>query len=375
MWLGRVYRRGRFLSRAESLAAAGDFHRALVVYDEGLSALRNDGHLLLHRALVQARAGRTSEAKGTLLEAMRISPSSPVYPLFLGRIYHDSGEAEEALSTFQSASDLDPSNDLIQTYLGLAAMTLGRVEEGHGGLAKRVCTVNAACQGRVLLYCEAYLVKHWDVSRPLERLVSEADKEAQSRRLLARAGDAVERGLIRVWHGAAEMLAALRYSTDSATRQARRFFLEGSLRYDLEEYDAAWVAFSRSLELEPGRALTGLRLADLCLQRGNYAGALSRLAGGQEERGEWQSAVLEIRGLAMFHEGRYVEALDQLSALVRMRPREYLYPYYVGLCHLRLGDAESARTWFEKAAGRLNPCIARLRLEEMMRVRRLVSDE
>jgi len=374
MRLGLVYKRVHFLSQAERLARAGEFDQALVACDKGLSALPNDGHLLLHRAMVQARAGLFVEAEGALLEAMELHPSLSVYPLYLGQVHYDLGRVEEALKTFRLASSLDPSNSLIQAYVGLAGMALGRMDEGHGEVLDWVRTANAAWQSRMLLLCETYLANHPDVCWPLERLVSK-EEEARSRRLAGLIGDAMERGVIRVWHGAAKVLAALRYMTDPATRKARMAFLEGSLHYDLEEYDAAWDAFSESLELEPDRALTRLRLMDLCLQREDYAGALHWLDNGQEKEEEWPPAMLEIWGLALFHEGRYSEALGRLSEIVSSQPQEYLLAYYVGLCHLRLGDRQHARAWFEKAAGRLNPGIVRLRLEEMMRVRRLVSEE
>jgi len=374
MYLGRVYKRARLLSRGERLARAGEFDQALVVYEEGLSGLPNDGHLLLHKAMVQIHAGLLGEAKHTLLGAMKLCPAHSVYPLSLGQVYHDLGEADQAFDTFQLASHLDPTNDLILTYLSLTEMILGRVDEGYGQLVNRVRAANAGCQSRVLLYCETYLANHSDVCRPLERLVSEEEERARSRRLPGRMGDAMERGVIRVWHGAAKLLAALRHLADPATRRARMLFLEGSLRYDLEEHDAAWAAFSESLELEPRRELTRLRLADLCLQKEDYAGALGWLEDDQEKEAGWQTAMLEIQGLALFHEGRYAEALGRLSKLVSLQPQEYLFAYYVGLCHLRLGDLQRARSWFEKAAGRLNPAIVRLRLDEVMRVRRLVSD-
>ena len=374
MRLGRVYKRVHFLSQAERLARAGEFDQALVACDEGLSALPNDGHLLLHRAMVQARAGLFTEAEGALLEATELHPSLSIYPLYLGQVYYDLGRVEEALKTFRLASRLDPSNSLIQAYVGLAGMALGRMDEGHGELLDWVRTANAAWQSRMLLLCETYLANHPDVCWPLEQLVSKQEKEARSRRLAGMIGDAMERGIICVWHGAAKVLAALRYVSDPATRRARMAFLEGSLHYDLEEYDAAWVAFSKSLELEPDRALTRLRLIDLCLQRDDYAGALRWLDNGQEKEEEKPPAMLEIQGLALFHEGRYLEALGRLGDLASSQPQEYLLAYYVGLCHLRLGDRQRARSWFEKAAGRLNPGIVRLRLEEMMRVRRLVSE-
>ncbi|MFH1928021.1 MAG: tetratricopeptide repeat protein, partial [Chloroflexota bacterium] len=314
------------------------------------------------------------EAEGALLEATELHPSLSIYPLYLGQVYYDLGRVEEALKTFRLASSLDPSNSLIQAYVGLAEMTLGRMDEGHGELLDWVRTANAAWQSRMLLLCETYLANHPDVCWPLEHLVSKEEKEARSWRLAGMIGDTMERGVIRVWHRAAKVLAALRYVTDPATRRARMAFLEGSLHYDLEEHDAAWVAFSRSLELEPDRALTRLRLIDLCLQREDYAGVLRWLDNGQEEEEEWPPAMLEIQGLALFHEGRYLEALGRLGDLVSSQPQEYLLAYYVGLCHLRLGDRQRARSWFEKAAGRLNPGIVRLRFEEMMRVRRLVSE-
>ena len=156
--------------------------------------------------------------------------------------------------------------------------------------------------------------------------------------------------------------------------RARLSFLKGSLRYDLEEYDASRAAFSRSLELEPERGLTRLRLADLCLQAGDYSGALGWLHDEGEDTTASSPAILEVQGLALCHQGRYAEALERLQKLAALQPREYLAPYYAAICHRRLGDAQRPRHWFERAAGRRNPGIVRLRLEEMMRVRRLVSD-
>jgi len=373
MRLGRVYKRVHFLSQVERLSMAGEFDQALVACDKGLSALPNDVHLLFHRAMIQAHAGSFVEAEGALLEAMELHPSLSVYPLYLGQVYYDLGRVEEALKTFRLASSLDPSNSLCQAYVGLAEMTLEREDE-HVELLDWVRTSNARWQSRMLLLCETYLANHPNVSWSLERLVSKEEKEARSRRLAGMIGDAMERGVILVWHGAAKVLAALRYVSDPATRRARMAFLEGSLHYDLEKYDAAWVAFSKSLELEPDRAFTRLRLIDLCLQREDYAGVLRWLDNGQEEEEEKPPAMLEIQGLALFHEGRYWEALGRLGDLASSQPQEYLLAYYVGLCHLRLGDRQRARSWFEKAAGRLNPGIVRLRFEEMMRVRRLVSE-
>ena len=324
MRLGRIYKRVHFLSQAEILARAGEFDQSLVVYDKGLSALPKDGHLLLHRAMVQVRAGLVVEAEGALTEAMELHPSLSVYPLYLGQVYYDLGRVEEALKTFRLASSLDPSNSLIQSYVGLAGMALGRMDEGHDELLDWVRTANAAWQSRMLLLCETYLANHPDVYWPLERLVSQEEKEAHSQRMAGLVGDAMERGVIRVWHGVAKALAALRYMIDPDTRRARRAFLEGSLHYDLEEYDAAWVAFSRSLELEPERAFTRLRLTDLCMQREDYAGALRWLDDGQEKEEERPPVLIEIQGLAQFHEGRYLEALESLDELASSQPQQYL---------------------------------------------------
>lgn len=227
MHLGRVFRRARYLSQGERLSEAGDFDQALVVYDEGLSALPNDGHFLLHKALAQANAGQPGEAKSTLHEAMELCPRQSVYPLFLGQVHYDLGETEEALDAFQLASRLDPSNDLIKAYLGLTAMTLGQVDEGYAALVERVRAANAGCQGRVLLCCEAYLARHSGASQPLEQLVSKKEGEARSRGLLGPIADAMERGLIRAWHGAARPLTALRYLSNAAARRARTLFLRG----------------------------------------------------------------------------------------------------------------------------------------------------
>ena len=362
------------LTKAEHLAERGCLDEAVETYNEGLSHLPHDGLLTLRMARTQASRGLLAEARKALVEEMERRLDDFVYPLSLGEVYYDSGDLPQALRAFRAASRLDPSNELIKAYLGLTAMGLGDVDEGYPEVLDRVGVVNPGCQGRVLLYCETYLSEHLDTCRPLEQQVAAGERAARSQGFLGRMADLVERGVSRVWHACAGVMAAVRYLGRPRTRRARLSFLNGSLRYDLEEYDASRAAFSTSLELEPERRLTRLRLADLCLQAGDYSGALEWLGEDGEGTGARGPAILEVQGLALCLDGRYAEALERLQALASLQPREYLAPYCAGICHLRLGDRPRARDWFERAAGLRNPGIVRLRLEEMMRVRGLASD-
>ena len=368
MCLMETYRKGRFLARAEKWIRAGDLAQALALYDEGLSAMPDDGQILLHKAMTQALAGLSGEAEETLRGAMRLYPGRFTYPLVLGQLYYDLGEAEKALDMFQLASTLDPANDLVHAYLALTSLVLGQARDGYAEVGRWLDSANAGWLSRVLLFCEEHLAGHAGMPRPLERQISEAESANASARMTERMGRAVERGLTRAWHGMAKLLAGSRHVGNPARREARLRFLEGALRYDLEDYVRAGRAFSRSLELEPESELCRLRLADLSLQQEDYAGALRWLSEGQGVEGGWQTARLEIEGLALFHEGRYAEALDRLRQLASLQAQEYLPAYYVGMCYLRLLDRQEARKWFERAVGRPNPDIVGLRLEEASRV-------
>jgi len=341
----QTHRRARLLTRAERLSKSEGTERVMELFDDDSCRMCGDGLLILHGALASARSGQMVEARDVLAEQARRHPGDFVYPLFLGQVLYDLGDLPEALEAFRAASRLDPGNELIQAYVDLTGLAQGRLEEGHDRLVDRVSRVNAACRSRVLLLCEGYLAKHAEVCLPLEKQVDAEESKARSRGWLGRAGDTIERGVTRAWHAGAKLLAALRPTVDRTTRRARLDFLEGSLRYDLEELDDSWAAFSTSLDREPGRLLTRLRLADLCLRRGDYAGALEWLGEEDEDDAAWRT------------------------------PLEYLPPYYAGVCQVRLGNGVAARAWFQAAAGRRNPGIVRLRLEEVRRVRGLDSIE
>ena len=80
---------------------------------------------------------------------------------------------------------------------------------------------------------------------------------------------------------------------------------------------------------------------------------------------------MEVEGLALLQAGETEQALELLERHAELQPTEYLPAYRAGLCRLRLGNMAEARDWFEAAAGRRNPSIVRLRLEEMMRIWRV----
>jgi tetratricopeptide (TPR) repeat protein len=198
------------------------------------------------------------------------------------------------------------------------------------------------------------------------------DKQNASRRgsIAGKLGVAAERVLTRTWHAAARLLASLRYLSDNQVRQARLAFLQGSLQYDLGQYGASGESFARALQLEPGRVLTRVRLADLSLKDEDYDSALEILSGIGEDRSEWHPVTCELRGLALLHVGDCEQAIGYLTTWARLQPLEWRPHYYAGLSHLMLGNRQRAREHFQDAVYQMNPGIALLRLEEMIRVYR-----
>jgi len=356
----------RKLLAGQKLAYAGRFEEAIARYDEAANLIPRDLRIQIHRALALSAMGRREEAIAALRRATIAEPSAFVYPLFEGIIWYDAGLLTEARRAFTRASSLDPTNELAKAYLALIDMASGSLESGYLQLRGIVSRVNAACQSRVLLYCEQYLLSHQERAEPLFRLVAEEERRKRRRGALSSITDLLDRGLLFTWYSMAKALARLRFSMPSEERRARILLLEGARRYELDDYEGARTMLEQAAQWDPTGDEIKLRLADLHLFAGEYEAALAYLK--EVDEGIWQVPYLEMSGIALYYTGCYEQADERFTVLVTLQPKEYLPAYYLGLCQLAMGEPKEARHWFERAVSCLNPAIARKRLDEMMRV-------
>ena len=354
-WIGKWWRADRAYFRACGLARAGKHGEAARAFDEVLSVLPKHARALGRKALALAAAGRMGEALGAARRAAELDSRNHAPLVFLGQIQYDAGNYTEARKAFSAAARLDPENRLVQAWLGLAQVAVGKVEEGVELLKGHLAYGYEGVEGRLVALAEEYLWEHREVARPLEEQLSaeEGGVDEGPAGFGLRVASLVR--LVVLWP-----LARLRGRRVAALLMAEEAFSvrdpEGAIGR-LREAEKAG-ADSEDIALSLGQAY---------YEAGNAQAAMEQFARLPEELRGGPEMALAVGG-AMFDAGRYEEAREYITVAARRFSRDFAPAYYRGLCEIALGNRKAATGWFIEMALRLNPQVARKRLEEMLRV-------
>jgi len=355
-WIGKWWRADRAYFRACGLARAGKHGEAAKAFDEVLNAFPKHVRALGRKALALAGAGRTGEAVGAARRAAELDPKNHAPLVFLGQIQYDAGNYTEARKAFSSAARLDPENRLVQAWLGLAQVAVGKVEDGAELLRAHLAYGYEGVEGRLVALAEEYLWEHREAARPLEEQLSGEEG----------GGDEGPAGFgLRVASLVRQMvlwpLARLRGRRAVALLMAEEAF-------SVRDSEGAIGRLREAEKAGADREGIALSLGQAYYEAGNAKAAVEQFARLPEEVRSRPEAALAVGG-AMFDAGRYEEAREYIAIAARRYTRDFAPAYYSGLCEIALGNRKGAISWFIEMASRLNPQVARKRLEEMVRVR------
>jgi tetratricopeptide (TPR) repeat protein len=70
-------------------------------------------------------------------------------------------------------------------------------------------------------------------------------------------------------------------------------------------------------------------------------------------------------GISYCKLGQYSKAIEKLKFAVEAGLRDYEPFYYMGICHIALGNTEEARSWFKKAVEKVLTNLVQDRLDAM----------
>ncbi len=275
--------------------------------------------------------------------------------LVLGQIHYDAANLEEARKAFASASRLDPENRMVRAYLGLALLAAGRVEEGGALLEEHLVYGYEGLEARVLTLAEQRLWEHRDKARSLEDQLApdEGAREQGPAGFGLQFASAVR--TIMLWP-----LARLRGS-------AAVWRLRAEEAFSIREWDKAIAALREAEKAGADSEDIAAALGAAYLEAGKPAAAAEQFLRLPESiRREPEVALLV--GAALFDAGRHEEAKEPLAIAAERFTKDFLPPYFRGLCDIAVGQPQASTPWFLKAAERLNPNLARRRFEEMMRI-------
>ncbi|MFB3881717.1 MAG: tetratricopeptide repeat protein [Armatimonadota bacterium] len=348
-------RADRLYSKGARLMRAGRPGEAARAFADVAALFPKHYRAYLQQARALGAAGRVGEAAQAAKRAAELAPKSHAPMLVLGQIQYDAGRYEEARKAFAAAGRLDPENRMVQAYLGLSLLAQGRIEEGAGLVQEHSLYAYDAFEARLLTLAESFLWKHRDRARSLEEQLTpdEGGRDERPAGFGLQFASAVRRMVL--WP-----LARLRGRAAAARLLAAEAFSVG-------EWDKAIAALQESERAGADQEDTAVSLGMAYLEQRKPQAAAEQFLRLPEEMRRAPDIAMML-GAALFDSGRYEEAREPLGTAAEHFTKDFLPAYYRGMCDIALGQPQASTRWFALAVERLNPQLAKKRLEEMMRV-------
>jgi tetratricopeptide (TPR) repeat protein len=392
--LGRLTRAARLFSRGQKLVAQDTLEAALDAFSEALTIRPRAAGLHLHRALALAEACRLQEAVVAMQQAMAQQPTNPVLPMFLGQIYLDHAEYTQAKTWCERALALNPYNTHTLALRSLTDMALGKIVQGYqclkhppplpitrlergllrclkSGPPSLLHLTNAACQSRLLLFVEAYLLPQGKQARTLAQQLVETSARPVASSRTHKCITALDRLCTHGILGIKQLYIRLRYAGQPASRTVWLRQTDAEKAYYLGQTATALSLYTQLLQQAPDCLVARQQAFELCYEQGDFCHALQHFRRLVTQRAPaatsdaWQSFVY---GELLCQQGQHHEAAACLTQALTLGVQDYRLFYYLGLCCLRAGARREALRRFAQAVRMLNPGITELRLDEMYRV-------
>ncbi|HEY7490868.1 MAG TPA: tetratricopeptide repeat protein [Candidatus Tectomicrobia bacterium] len=392
--LGRLTKAERLFSRGQTLVAQDNLEAALAAFSEALTLRPCASGMRLHWALALAAAGRLQEAVEAMQQAITQQPTNPVLPMFLGQIYLDHAEYTQAQTWCERALALNPHNIHALALHSLTDMALGKIDQGYqclkheplrprtklertllrcrkGSPPSLLHLTNAACQSRLLLFVETYLLQQGKQARTLSQQLRQTSARpaalSQTYKCLAALDRLFTHGVL----GIKQLCIRLRYVGQPNPRTFWLRQTDAEKAYYLGQTEDALRLYTQLLQQEPDCHIVRQQAFELCYEQGDFRHALEhlqRLVTQRPATATPDARQAFVHGELLYRQEQYHKAASCLAQAMTLGVQDYKLFYYLGLCHLRAGARREAHRRFAQAVRLLNPGIIELRLDELYRV-------
>ncbi|KAJ1448234.1 hypothetical protein M885DRAFT_539870 [Pelagophyceae sp. CCMP2097] len=146
----------RLKDEATAFAEAGDFPKALPLFDSAIATAPHDAALHELRAQVLLALARPREASAAALEATRLDATCAANFLTLGRALYDCGEPHCASEAFARCLGLDADHEEAKEELDRAERLVNRADQEHEDFMRR-SQASDDPQHAEVLRCKAHL--------------------------------------------------------------------------------------------------------------------------------------------------------------------------------------------------------------------------
>lgn len=146
----------------------------------------------------------------------------------------------------------------------------------------------------------------------------------------------------------ATLVPAARAQEPSEAQVYELNYAKGVAKFNQGQYQAAEEFFSRALQANPGDPDATYYLGQTLIRSKNYVRGESVFRDLLQIEHRSGRALLGL-GIALYYQGKYREALDNLAAAQQALPTDPLAVYFQGLAHNQLGNYQTATSLLTQA--------------------------
>jgi tetratricopeptide (TPR) repeat protein len=347
-------------------AAAGHRAEAIEALSRAVKDVPEHAFGQLHLAMALTAEGRFDEAKAALDEALNLRPNEPAFHLFAGEVHFDAGDYRDAANEFRRALELNPNNILAKGYVALAEWANGRdapdISLDPGDLPD-----STPFLARLLMLIEREMKGCAQDITEMVRPVRMLDRPRMGW-VLWRAEGARKRGDLPAAVSFVEMALELYPGHPGALRclkACRQEALAAAEQRVKEEPESLEVRFDLASQLAEAERYEE---ADAALKE------VRRVMEGAGADEAMSKSVDRLAAHVEYGLGRIDEALQAATSGAEPGFTMSETHYYLGLCHLALGERRRCAEEFERLVAKLWWAVP-LRYREYLHWRRRIPTQ
>jgi tetratricopeptide (TPR) repeat protein len=262
-----------------------------------------------------------------------------------------------------------------------------KVKEAYEALLNDIQSTNPEFKARFMVFCESFLLQHKKYSMSLDDTMFD-ESYLKERKIASKFFSKWSFKLNQVY-------AFLIYIFNSTKRKyyvhcidAEQRLKEGDLKRSIEEYKKALNyyyeyndAFDELLKIYFYQK-EYKSIAECFAKLKEYKKVLKLLSHEDAVEKSKESIIAELKNhiplvIALGHYyyrlGEYRKAINIFNIAVFKFSDAFYYKYQLGLSYLGANNLKKALIYFEKAFQKINPDVAKLRLDEMMRLSKEIN--
>ncbi len=371
--------------KGQKRAGSGAFQDSIDLYDKALASDPDCSGVYLHKAIALSKQKKYPEAIEVLQKAISLKPFNPAYYLYLGIISYDYNKFDVAANNFEKALDLSPDNILAACYNYLTLMKLNKgSDEACKKLSENVDNTNSDFKARLLVFCESFILENKENAINLEdSFFYEAYLKNQDKKSFLT-------GMLQNFlYKLSWFYIHIFYCLSGNRKKAFLHCLDGGAKLKKGDSEGSVIEFKKALDYLPGYDEAIYQIFEIYCYKKDYISFYEYIKEFDEfkelsdildkgldnglDSGRIGNYLHLISMLALFcyHTGDYGKATELFDLITSNYSDDYFHLYYMGLCYLAKNDDEQAFIYFQKSVEKINPNVAKKRLDEYLKYLKL----